>query len=108
MTLPAGPAEARSSSSFCYKACAATVFGAVQMKVVNSVPLPRCSYPSDVRWNSTNRSNHTRHFPGGYDLFYIIDVTGQDSTSRIPEGEQPGELSTSKIRGRIREGSSWK
>lgn len=90
VTLPAGAAEARSSSELCYKACAATVFGAVQMAVVHSVPLPRCSTPVMQRGTPTNRSNHTRHFPGGYDLFYIIDVTG--NRAKIPPpGSQRGD-----------------
>jgi hypothetical protein len=62
MTLPAGAAEARSSSELYYKACAATVFGAVQMAVVHSVPLPRYSDPSDAKGNSDKQKQPHKAF----------------------------------------------
>lgn len=45
-------------------------------------PCPSVLTPVMQRGTPTNRSNHTSHFPGGYDLFYIIDVTG--NRAKIP------------------------
>lgn len=64
MMLPAGPTEAHSSCRLCYKECAATVtvFGAVQMDVVSSVPLPWHSDPSDVKGNTDKETQPHKAF----------------------------------------------
>lgn len=79
--LPAGPAQAHLSSWLSCEAC--TVFGAVAIDVVISVPLPRCSDPDDVRRNSSKEKKlHKTGFQDDMFLFYIIGMT--ENRAKIP------------------------
>lgn len=80
MMLPAGPAQARLSSRLSHEVCAAavTVFGAVAVAVVISVPLPWRSDPDDdvTRHSSKEKKLHETFFQDDMFLFYIIGRTG--------------------------------
>lgn len=68
MMLPAGPAQTRLSPRLSHEVCAAavTMFGAVAVAVVISVPLPWRSDPDDdvTRHSSKEKKLHETFFSG--------------------------------------------